>query len=87
MDSYDLTYAREHLAELIDRAARGEAVSIVDPDRGTFRLAPETTHAAVALPPSRPVLGQWKGRLVVPARLFEPLTEDELSWLSGESSQ
>ena len=37
MDHYDLAYAREHLGELLDRAARGEVVSITDPERGTFR--------------------------------------------------
>ncbi len=38
MDQYDIAYAREHLAELIEKAARGEDVSIVDPARGAFRL-------------------------------------------------
>ena len=84
MDTYDIAYAREHLGELIDRAARGEAVSITDPVLGTFRLAPDSDGAAIH---PRPILGQWKGTLTVPARLFEPLSDEELSWLSGERSQ
>jgi antitoxin (DNA-binding transcriptional repressor) of toxin-antitoxin stability system len=38
MDQYDIAYAREHLTELMEKAARGEDVSIVDPARGAFRL-------------------------------------------------
>ena len=78
MDHYDLAYAREHLGELLDRAAKGEVVSITDPERGTFRLAPDDE-------PIRPIFGQWKGLLTVPEQLFEPLNHDEL-WLSGEQS-
>ena len=86
MDRYDIAYAREHLSELMDKAARGEEVSIIDPERGTFRLAPEGLDAVVS-PPVRPVFGQWKGRMTVPARLFEPLSDEELAWLSGENSE
>ena len=86
MDTYDIAYAREHLPELIERAARGEDVSISDPVRGTFKLSPEAANAA-ASQPGRPILGQWKGKFVVPARLFEPLSEEELAWLSGENSE
>jgi Arc/MetJ-type ribon-helix-helix transcriptional regulator len=31
--------------------------------------------------------GRWKGRLTVPERLLEPLTDEELVWLSGERSK
>ena len=91
MERYDITYAREHLSELIVRAARGEDVSISDPEHGTFRLArdrPAAVGDAAVVEPTmpKPVLGQWKGKLTVPARLFEPLNEEELKWLSGEAS-
>ena len=85
MDRYDISYARGHLAELIDRAARGEEVSITDPERGTFRLQP-VSEAVTGTGRRRPILGQWEGRLTVPVRLFEPLSEDELACLSGEQS-
>jgi antitoxin (DNA-binding transcriptional repressor) of toxin-antitoxin stability system len=82
MDTVDLAHAKDHLEELIARAANGEDVSITDPVRGTFRLQPVKPPTT----PPRPIFGQWKGRLTVPARLFEPLTEEELSWMSGEQS-
>lgn len=85
MDKYDIKYASEHLDELTERAKRGEEVSIGVPGQGMFRIqhvgasdAPDT--------PRRPVPGQWKGRLTIPERLFEPLSDIELEWLSGENS-
>ena len=80
MDHYDLAYAREHLGELLDRAARGEVVSITDPKRGTFRLAPD----GGVLPPRKVRLGLLEGKMTVPARLFEPMGEDELRDWYGE---
>jgi prevent-host-death family protein len=82
MEDVTLAHAKEHLEELVARAASGEEVSITDPVRGTFRLQP----VASTTQPMRPIFGQWKGRLTVPARLFEPLTEEELAWMSGEQS-
>jgi antitoxin (DNA-binding transcriptional repressor) of toxin-antitoxin stability system len=92
MDRYDITYAREHLPELMARAARGEDVSISDPEHGTFRLAPDRPavdgdDAVIEPTLQKPVLGQWKGKLTVPERLFEPLSEEEMAWLSGEASK
>ena len=85
MDPYDIAYANQHLTELIDRAARGEEVSITDPERGTFRLQ-SVSGAVTGNGRRRPILGQWQGRLTVPMRLFEPLSGDELAYLSGEQS-
>lgn len=86
MEDVDLRHAKEHLEELIERAARGEHVAINDPKRGTFELRQVAKQEAE---PSAgpPILGQWAGKLVVPARLFEPLDDEELAWLSGERSQ
>jgi antitoxin (DNA-binding transcriptional repressor) of toxin-antitoxin stability system len=86
MDDVDLRYAKEHLEELVARAARGEDVRIVDPNIGAVRLTPDAASEGDARKPSRPVLGQWKGVLTVPERLFDPLSEDDLAWLSGEQS-
>jgi len=88
MDDVSLAQARDQLEELIERATRGEDVRISDPRLGTVRLQPvAVTRAAEAQerPERRP--GRWKGRFTVPARLFEPLTEEELAWLSGERSK
>ena len=46
MDQFDISYARDHLPELMERAARGEVVSIIDPERGTFVLRPQVNHQA-----------------------------------------
>ncbi len=86
MDTVTLAHAKLHLEELIERAAKGEDVRISDPRIGTVRLAIDTDHDADSERPRRPILGQWKGRLTIPERLFEPLNEDELAWLSGENS-
>ena len=85
MEDVTLTHAKEHLEDLIRRAAAGEDVRISDPEIGTVRLTPATDGRAEATPERKP--GQWKGRFTVPDRLFEPLSDDELSWLSGERSE
>jgi antitoxin (DNA-binding transcriptional repressor) of toxin-antitoxin stability system len=82
MEDVSLAQAKDHLEELIERATKGEDVRISDPRLGTVRLQPV---AIAGRPERRP--GRWKGRFTVPARLFEPLTEEELAWLSGERSK
>ncbi len=88
MEDVTLTHAKEHLEELIARAARGEDVRISDPKLGTVRLQPVAQPPDAIEPPFPPrIPGQWTGRFNVPERLFEPLTEEELAWLSGEQSK
>jgi antitoxin (DNA-binding transcriptional repressor) of toxin-antitoxin stability system len=83
MDRYDISYAREHLDELVDRARRGEDVTIHDPRRGDMKLVPASQAAR-----QRIVFGQWKHLPEIPEeRLLAPLSEDEVSWLSGETSE
>ncbi len=85
MEDVTVAEAKEKLEDLISRAAHGEDVRITDSRFGTVRLLPVPAHPDLEqLPERRP--GRWKGRLTVPARLFEPLTEAELKWLSGEAS-
>lgn len=90
MENVTLAHAKEHLEELIERAARGEDVRISDPKVGTVRLtAVGGDHAGMQ--PKQPfperVPGLMVGRTTIPdEKLFEPLSEAELSWLSGESS-
>jgi antitoxin (DNA-binding transcriptional repressor) of toxin-antitoxin stability system len=88
MDDVTLPYAKEHLEDLVSRALRGEDVCISDPKLGTIRLAPvNAMPQAVKLYPER-VIGQWRGRIaeIPDERLFAPLTDEELAWLSGASS-
>ena len=85
MEDVTLAHAKEHLEELIEKAARGEDVRITDGKQRTIRLVPADTKTARA---GRVVIGQWKGRVneIPPEKLLEPLTDEELAWLSGEKS-
>ena len=88
MEDVTLDHAKDHLEELIERAARGEDIRISDPKLGTVKLEPVAgtpDQEGKSRPERRP--GRWKGRFTVPERLFEPLTDEELAWLSGERSK
>jgi antitoxin (DNA-binding transcriptional repressor) of toxin-antitoxin stability system len=87
MEDVSLTHAKDHLEELIERASKGEDIRISDPQLGTVKLLPVQPVAPKEKrrPERRP--GRWKGRFTVPERLFEPLTDDEVAWLSGERSE
>lgn len=85
MEDVSLAHAKEHLEDLIERAARGEDVRISDPKLGTVRLQPvaltsegATEDGQVRMP------GRLKGKLTVPARLMEPMSEEELKDWYGE---
>ena len=86
MEDVSLTHAKDHLEELIERAANGEDIRISDPHLGTVKLLPVSPAAEKKPRPERKP-GRWKGRFTIPARLFEPLTDEELAWLSGERSK
>jgi antitoxin (DNA-binding transcriptional repressor) of toxin-antitoxin stability system len=82
MDDVSLPYAKEHLEDLIARAARGEDVQIITPGTKTVRLV-----ASEALAPSAIIFGQWKHLQDIPKDVFlAPLPDEELTWLSGEMS-
>lgn len=84
MERISIDQAKERLDELVHRAASGEEIVIADSKGEGVRLQP-----LVATERQRPkrVSGRWKGRIHIPdERLLEPLTADELAWLSGESS-
>jgi antitoxin (DNA-binding transcriptional repressor) of toxin-antitoxin stability system len=78
MEDVSLTHAKDHLEELIERAAKGEEIRISDPEFGIVRLQPvagSTDQERKPRPERRP--GRWKGRFTVPERLFEPLSDEE----------
>ena len=90
MEDVDLRHAKEHLEELVERAARGEDVRITDPKLGTVRLtalrrepdvlAPRVTDTMEPFVPQKEdrVPGRLAGKMKVPARLMEPMGEEEL---------
>jgi antitoxin (DNA-binding transcriptional repressor) of toxin-antitoxin stability system len=82
MEDVSVAHAKEHLEELVARAARGEDVSIVDPKIGKIKLTPAGNEET---PPRRSRrLGLLEGKMKVPARLLEPMTEEELSEWYGD---
>ena len=57
MEDVTLAHAKEHLEELVERAARGEVVRIVDPVNGVATLGPAAdAHGAADKTASEP---QW----------------------------
>jgi antitoxin (DNA-binding transcriptional repressor) of toxin-antitoxin stability system len=87
MEQVTLAEAKEHLDDLMQRAARGEDVRIVDPELGTVRLTPvaDVTSPRVtdAMPPlakrtQKRQLGRLEGKMQVPDKLMEPMSEEEL---------
>ncbi len=82
MEDVSLAHAKDHLEELIARASRGEDVRISDPELGTVRLLP-VASAKENSPVRRP--GRLKGKLTVPARLLEPMSEEELKLWYGDT--
>ena len=97
MQDVDLRHAKEHLEELMERARRGEDVRITDPRIGTVRLTavrtPDVASRRVTdtMEPFVPLakdreLGRLAGKMQVPARLMEPMTDDELRDWYGEDA-
>ena len=84
MEDVDLRHAKEHLEELIARARRGEDVRISDPEGGAVKLTPVEVVAPVARKPRR--LGLLEGKMKVPERLMEPMTDEELKDWYGEDA-
>jgi antitoxin (DNA-binding transcriptional repressor) of toxin-antitoxin stability system len=97
MDDLSITFAKEHLEDLIARARRGEVVTIND-GRGVVRLiaapgydvtAPRVTDT---MPPFVPLkeprkFGLFKGEIPPPPdNFFDPLDEDELKQWYGEGA-
>jgi antitoxin (DNA-binding transcriptional repressor) of toxin-antitoxin stability system len=97
MEDVSLTHAKDHLEELIERASRGEDIRISDAKLGTVRLTPvgfpdllaprvtDTMGPFVPLANDR-VPGRLKGKMKVPARLMEPMTEEELKDWYGDGA-
>ena len=97
MENVTLAEAKEHLEELVERAAHGEPVRITDPRLGTVRLtakwSPDLTapRGTGTMPPFVPLkeprkLGHLDGIVPLPPDdFFAPLTEEELKdWYGDE---
>jgi antitoxin (DNA-binding transcriptional repressor) of toxin-antitoxin stability system len=87
MEDVSLAHAKDHLEDLIVRASRGEDVRISDPAIGTVRLLPVVNNrdaTKAGQPVRRP--GRLKGKLTVPAKLLDPMSEEELKLWYGEGN-
>lgn len=72
--------AMDELPALIQRARNGEIVLISDGDEVLVRLEPVYQTFGPRIP------GSMKNKMVVPARLLEPLTDDELEQIWGKEN-
>ena len=97
MEDVSLSHAKEHLEELIERARRCEDMRIVDPACGRVRQVAEqqpdlfAARVTDTMPPFVPLAenrkpGQLKGKMQVPARLMEPMSEEELRDWYGDDA-
>ena len=83
MDTVDIKYATEHLAELIERAAKGEDVLITENGEVKAKISGAVAHMQKR-PKRNPV--RWKGLLGIPDEvLLAPMTEEELKEWYGEA--
>ena len=82
MEDVTLAHAKEHLEDLVRRAAAGEDVRISDPVIGSVKLTPAIADAVTR--PKR-VPGRLKGVYKLPDGLFDPLPDDELKRWTGEA--
>lgn len=85
MEDVTIAHAKEHLEELVARAAQGEEVHIVDPKLGAVKLTP-IAGGAEATTSARRIPGRWKDRIPEPPPgFFDPMTEEELKdWYGDE---
>ncbi len=86
MENVSIAEAKEHLEDLVARAARGEDVRIYDPKAGTVRLT--AVAGAKANAPRAPrIPGRWKDKIPdPPAGFFDPLTDEELKDWYGDDA-
>jgi antitoxin (DNA-binding transcriptional repressor) of toxin-antitoxin stability system len=83
MEDVSVAHAKEHLEELVARAARGDEVSIVDPKIGRITLTRAGNGVQRPRKPRR--LGLLEGKMKAPARLLEPMTQEELAdWYGSD---
>jgi antitoxin (DNA-binding transcriptional repressor) of toxin-antitoxin stability system len=85
MEDVSIAHAKDHLEDLVARAANGEEVVIRDPKLGTVRLQALHGEAPTERKVKR-VAGHLAGKMKVPEGLFDPLPEDELKRWTGEDA-
>lgn len=85
METVGVAEAKEHLEELIARAARGEEVVIVDPVHGSATLR-IVAQPAEGRPRVKRQPGKYKDIIPrLPDEFFAPLDEEELKLWYGDA--
>lgn len=80
MDTIPLNAAEQELSQLIHRATVGETIIIEAPSGERVRLEPVTALNEDRVP------GLLRGQIQVPAKMFEPMSEEELKLWNGEDA-
>ena len=84
MEDIPLSHAKAHLEELLERAARGEDLRIVDARIGAVKLVVAEMPAKAYRRTKH--LGLLEGKIPPPPiDFFEPMSEDELKLWYGEA--
>ena len=83
MENVTLAHARDHLDDLLERAARGEDVRITDPKLGTIKLTPVFNSDRRT---GTRKLGHLQGMMTLPAGLMDPMSEEELREWYGDDA-
>jgi antitoxin (DNA-binding transcriptional repressor) of toxin-antitoxin stability system len=76
VDTIPITRAERELPDLIHRATAGETIIIESPSGERVRLEPLSPLENQPAQGRKP--GRLKGKMEVPARLMEPMSDDEL---------
>ena len=89
MDTIPTDKAELELAELIHRAAQGETIVLEAPSGEQAELKPVVPKRTDRVPgtaaPER-VPGLLKDKFDIPARLFEPMSDEELKLWYGDDA-
>jgi prevent-host-death family protein len=78
MTSVSVHEAKTHLSRLIEKVLGGEEVVITRRNRVVARIVPPQSLQ------KKPLLGAFKGQVLIDDRFFEPLPEGELTAWEGD---
>ena len=78
MTSVSVHEAKAHFSRLLRQAEEGHEIEITRHNRVVARIVPAEGAK------KRPLLGAFKGQVLIDDRFFEPLPDDELNAWYGE---
>ena len=80
MANVKIAYATSHFKELIDRASRGERITISRYNTPVAELGPAANQEK-----PKPKFGTGKGKIkIIDPHVFDPMTDEEVdAWIAG----